>query len=417
MPRREIQKDSDPEFPGLAGLVFALSSTVEKLKRFFIRNAKILLVVVAFLVLVRALLPIGVQRYVNHQLAHLEDYQGHIGDVDISLLRGAYQIEDIALLKKTGKIPVPFFKVDEADISVEWKALFEGAFVAEIDLKNPELNFIDGPSPAQSQKKIDSDWRTVVDNLVPLKINRLTIRGGEIHFRNLASRPPVDLYLNDVALDGRNFTNSRDVKSALPATVDAKGVAMKEAPFRLRMKMNALAKPMDFDFDAEIRDASLPKLNAFLLEYANMDVKAGKLSVSTEVAAKDGKLAGYVKPVIKGLEVVEGDRDQKEKGNPLSLLWQGIAGTLGDLFQNDDRQAVKVPIEGTLDNPKTDTWAAVGSAFSHAFGTPLKEGIDDSVNLSSASARRKDAGDGKKKDSNREKKRLADPGRDLVRED
>ena len=41
---------------------------------------------------------------VNNELAHLEEYYGHVDDIDIHLYRGAYEIKDIYIVKKNVKV-------------------------------------------------------------------------------------------------------------------------------------------------------------------------------------------------------------------------------------------------------------------------------------------------------------------------
>src|SRR4051812_17982014 len=83
------------------------------------RSRKILvsvLVVVALLVAARLALPYVVEDYVNRKLAALDSYEGHIGDVDIHLWRGAYSIDDIVIAKKGAKRPVNFFEARRANL-------------------------------------------------------------------------------------------------------------------------------------------------------------------------------------------------------------------------------------------------------------------------------------------------------------
>ncbi|MEJ0103618.1 MAG: hypothetical protein WDO19_14170 [Bacteroidota bacterium] len=67
-------------------------------------------------------------------------------------------------------------------MSVQWNALFHGAIVGEIVTDHPTLNFVNGPDKATSQTGVDKDWIDVVDDLLPLKLNRFEINNGEIHF-------------------------------------------------------------------------------------------------------------------------------------------------------------------------------------------------------------------------------------------
>ncbi|MDQ3119182.1 MAG: hypothetical protein M3Q89_06390 [Verrucomicrobiota bacterium] len=92
--------------------------------------ALIILVIAALVA--RAMLPIWVRDYVNRKLNEMEDYTGHVVEVDIHLWRGAYSAHGVEIKKRTGSVPVPFFSAPVVDLSVEWKALFQGALVGEI---------------------------------------------------------------------------------------------------------------------------------------------------------------------------------------------------------------------------------------------------------------------------------------------
>lgn len=67
------------------------------------------------LIVIRALLPYIVTSCVNKTLSNIPGYQGHIDDVDISLIRGAYVIENVRLEKISANIPVPLFSAEHSD--------------------------------------------------------------------------------------------------------------------------------------------------------------------------------------------------------------------------------------------------------------------------------------------------------------
>ena len=67
--------------------------------------------------------------------------------------RGAYRLQGDTLENVSGKVAVPFFKARSVDISVEWRALFRKAFVGEIDVQSPELNFVAPPPKAGPKAK------------------------------------------------------------------------------------------------------------------------------------------------------------------------------------------------------------------------------------------------------------------------
>ena len=96
----------------------------------------ILISIVVLLIVFRLFLPYIVLRYVNNKLSNLKEYYGHVDDIDIALIRGAYVINAIKVVKigndQGEKDTIPFFKSPEIDLSVEWNAIFKGAFVGEI---------------------------------------------------------------------------------------------------------------------------------------------------------------------------------------------------------------------------------------------------------------------------------------------
>ena len=69
---------------------------------------------------------------------------GMSSDIDIHLWRGAYSIDDIEIVKIGASRPVPFFRSDRVDLSVEWRSLFRGSIVSEASFLGPELNLVQG---------------------------------------------------------------------------------------------------------------------------------------------------------------------------------------------------------------------------------------------------------------------------------
>lgn len=99
------------------------------------RTTKILIALVVLLVVARLLLPYFVLRYVNKSLADMGDYTGHVEDIDIQLIQSAYQIDDLRIHKVNGKIREPFLHMPKTDLSVEWKSLFKGKLVSEVEAR------------------------------------------------------------------------------------------------------------------------------------------------------------------------------------------------------------------------------------------------------------------------------------------
>jgi len=117
------------------------------------------------------------------------------------------------------------------------------------------------------------------------------------------------------------------------------------------MKLNALADNATFYLTAEIKNTNLVLLNDFLKAYGNFDVHRGNLGLYTEMAAKDGKFKGYVKPIITDLKVV-GPEDRHDTF--FNKVWEQIVGAAGVIFRNQkkDQVATKVNRKAVLKTRK-----------------------------------------------------------------
>jgi hypothetical protein len=124
---------------------------------------KILLTIILLLVVIRLILPFVVLKYANKVLAKSKEYPGHVEDIDLALIRGAYVIKDIRIDKAdtvTGKRDsIPFFTSPAIDLSVEWKALFKGKIVGEIALEEPRINLVKTAPKTATQKMTQPIFR------------------------------------------------------------------------------------------------------------------------------------------------------------------------------------------------------------------------------------------------------------------
>jgi len=345
------------------------------------RRRIIFLSILGFLIVVRLILPYFVLNYVNNKLANLEEYYGHVEDIDLHLYRGAYVIKEMNIMKREKKSThkIPFFSSPKIDLSVEWSALFEGDLVGEITVERPVLNFVKGTHKGEDVRADTADFRQLVDDLMPLTVNRFDIHQGEIHYIDLGTAPKIDIFMSNIQATATNLTNVEDLKNVLPATLKGTGEAY-EGKFNLNMKFNALAKQPTFDMNTEMKGLNLVLMNDFLRAYGNFDVKKGHFGLYAEFAAKEGKFGGYVKPIIKDIDVVQWN---EEEGSVPQILWESIVGVVAEVLQNQRKEqlATKIPISGTFSDPKVDTWKALSYILRNAFIQALKPTIDESINI------------------------------------
>ncbi|WP_045467057.1 DUF748 domain-containing protein [Sporocytophaga myxococcoides] len=355
-----------------------------KKKKLYLKIGVILLgILVAF----RLALPYIVLKYVNNTLSELNGYKGHVENIDIHLIRGAYTIHHLNIEKTEGKSYVPFFLAKKTDLSIQWKALFKGALVGEVIIYNSALNFVNG-SKGTSQNGGNNDWREPVKKLFPLKINRFEVLNGEIHYRDYSASPDINLYLQSVHTVANNLTNSEKLSKTLVANITATGKVMKTGHFSFTLEFDPYADSPYFNMDAKMEKLPATELNDFFKAYGNFDVQEGTVGLYIEAAGKDGGIKGYVKPLIENLNVL---KPKEEKPGPLRFLYEAAIEGLAEIFKNHpkDRVATKVPFSGQLKNPDIQIWPVISNLISNAFIEVLLPNIDNTINMKDTEKQKK----------------------------
>lgn len=348
-----------------------------------LKNKKLIIIgsIVVLLLVIRLILPYVVLRLVNDRLAKMKGYYGQVADIDIALIRGAYQLDSMYINKvdTTTFEQTPFFSAAEIDLSIEWRALFKGSIVGEMTFEKPMITFSKDKVEPKTVRNDSSSFKYLKDDLMPLQINRVEINEGIIKYRDNFSKPKVDIALTNANAVALNLKNSYDSSALLPASLKA-SANIYDGDFSLNVKLNPLAEVPTFDMNAEAKNINLVKLNEFFKAYAKVDVNKGNFGLYTEVAAKEGKFKGYVKPLIKDLDILgKEDRDD----NVFRKMWEGITGAASEIFENqpEDQVATKVPFEGALKNPDTDTWEALATILQNAFIRAIQPAIDQEINI------------------------------------
>lgn len=346
-----------------------------------------MLIALGVLLVFRLALPFIVKSYVNKTLNNMEGYRGSVGDIDISLLRGAYVINNITIYKLTAEgkpDSIPFFQSPKIDLSIEWRALFRGSVAGEIYVEQPVLNFAVTESKKTSAKTDTADFRDVIKDLMPLQINHFEISNGQMHYIDRFSKPAVDIYMKNIDVYATNLGNVNDSNKLLPAQLKAHALVY-DGDFNLKVDFNPLKKTPTFDMNASLKKVNMVHLNDFFKAYGNFDVKKGTLGLYTEFAAKDGAFNGYVKPLLRDLDIVQWN---KEEGNPAQILWETVIGSLAEIFQNQEKEqlATKLPVKGRFDNPKTGLFQAVAYVLRNAFVYALRPSIDNEIDIGKVEA-------------------------------
>lgn len=309
--------------------------------------------IVLLLVILDIALPYLLRNYLNEKLANMGDYSGQVSDVDVALWRGAYRINGLHIIKVDGKVPVPLLNAPVIDLSVSWPALwYKHAVVAKVLFIKPQLNFVDGGNDKQaSQTGQGTDWRVQLGKLLPITLDEVRIDDGQISFHNFKSKPAVSLDANQVNASLFNLTNIVDGKGKREARFEGKALLLGQAPLETSATFDPMSNFDDFQFRLRARDIELKRLNDFASAYGKFDFNAGTGDLVVETQAKHAQLSGYIKPLLRNVEVFNWQQDveNQDKG-VLRSVWEALVGASETVLKNQSKNqfATRVELSGNV---------------------------------------------------------------------
>ncbi len=336
--------------------------------------------VVAILVAARLALPYVVKNYVNDQMATLDSYDGHVGDIDIHLWRGAYSIDGIEIFKKGGARPVPFFKSAKIDLSVEWRSLWRGSIVSEASFLAPEVNLVQAKSKEDSQLGSEENWNRRLEELFPFRFNTIEVVDGTVRFLAPGISTKDAITARNVDGEITNLTNVAESGKQTFAGFQVTADVLEGAPAKVAGSVDAFAATPTFDVNMEVKQVKLPQANPWLREYIKADAEAGDFELYMEIAAADNKFTGYAKPILQNVDLY---RSGEPEENPLKRLWEGFLDFAANVLENPDADqvAARIPFTGTIKDPETNLFATISSVLRNAFISAFARSLEGSITL------------------------------------
>lgn len=305
----------------------------------------------ALLLALHVALPYAIRDYLNDKLANMGEYRGHIEDVDLALWRGAYRINGLSIVKAERDVPVPFVDAPRIDISVSWSDLWrERAVVARVIFDKPEVNFVDGASRDDTQTGAGVDWREQLNKLLPITLNEVQVIDGTLGFYNFNAEPPVRIQANAIAASLYNLTNVADEQGERVARFEGSAQLLGHAPLEASAVFDPFHNFQDFAFRVRATGIQLPRLNDLANAYGRFDFKSGNGDLVIEASAEDSQLSGYIKPLLRNVEVFDWQQDvaNPDKG-VLRSIWEALIGGGEKLLKNQrqDQIATRVELSGS----------------------------------------------------------------------
>ncbi|MEH6497894.1 MAG: DUF748 domain-containing protein [Pseudoalteromonas distincta] len=340
-----------------------------------------LAVIIILLVILHLSLSTLVRSMMNENMAEMGDYTGHVEEVDLYWWRGAYSIHGLNIQKNVGNVQAPFFVAPRIDIALSWRSLWDHhALVARVRFTDPELNFVDSEIESDRQTGEGVDWRERLREQILIQIDELQIVNGTVAFRNFSSEPQVNVYANDLNMTVLNLSTSREVEGTRDASLDGTAELLGHAPMEMQAAFDPLFEMDDFEVRFRATEVDLTQLNDFASAYGKFDFSSGNGELVVEAQADDSQLTGYIKPLLRNVEVFDFEQDvQNEDKGFFRGVWEAIVGAGGAVVKNRKRDqiATRVNLSGSLQNadvsPLQAFFGILRNGFIEAFNAGFEE--------------------------------------------
>ncbi len=211
------------------------------------------------------------------------------------------------------------------------------------------------PAPAATAAASDTGGPAPV-----IRFGPMSLVNGKIDFTDLFVKPNYSADLSE--LTGKLSAFASDKPEM--ADLELRGKAQQTAALDISGKINPLAKPLELDITAKMRDLDLAPLTPYAVRYAGHGIERGKLSMDVNYKiSPDGRLAATNKLVLNQLQFGE-----EVQGAPNSLPVKLAVALLADRNGVID---VDLPISGSLNDPQF----SIGSLIFRAIGNLILKAV------------------------------------------
>jgi len=208
-----------------------------------------------------------------------------------------------------------------------------------------------------------------------VRVGELRSTDGELGYVDGEADPAYRLFVTklDVAVHG--FSNERE-QGREPGRAKVTGSFMGTGGLVLDATFQPAQTRAEFSSNLQITDVELVTLNGLLRSRGGLDVNAGRFSLFSEIAVREGSVDGYVKPLFAGLDVY--DRRQDGDKNIFRQAYEGIVGGISTLLENQPRDevATRTDLSGRIESPETSTWEIVVGLVQNAFVRAILPGLE-----------------------------------------
>jgi len=308
------------------------------------------------------------------------------GDADFlatphATVRGKLDLRDLTLVGLRPALHAADVTVDGGTLDaagrVEYTPKQLRLALDQVRLDGAKIDYVE--RNAETERRMDEVRKAATTSetepATRVDVQEAIVRNASIGIVKKTADPPYRLWIDGARLDVRGFSNQRDARRG-SATLS--GRFNGSAPLDLRAEFAPVGGKPDFKTDLRVENIDLPAMNDFLRAQGGFDVTSGRLSVYSEIAVRNGRVDGYVKPLFSDMNVY--DREQDKGKSPFRQLYEAMVGAGATVLTNRQRVdvATVTSLSGPVESPASSTWDVVIGLLKNAFVKAIMPGLEPS---------------------------------------
>jgi hypothetical protein len=324
------------------------------------------------------------ERAARRTLAGLDDYRGTVGKVHVSFFPPGSVVHQLKLTERGAPAgQEPLLYVREIRSQVLGGRLLRGALEVNQRISGAKLVVASPFDRSHLERQIDRAERLarriphLLRVLPSAKVDRMELVDGELLLVDTSQAERPRMWLHDIAMTTTNMATRARAAGGAPMVSEMRGRIQRSGSFTSRISIPQPIDDVTFDLRAAMTGLALSDLHDMLAARTDLQAKAGKMSSYVALSAKDGRLSGWMRPVMDDVEVRAATPDFGDRVK----AW--LADKSVELFSDEkqdgrERFAQTIPIRGRID-PDRPLLASLGevlrSTASEAISQTTKKAV------------------------------------------
>ncbi len=214
-------------------------------------------------------------------------------------------------------------------------------------VRQPDAAPVSVTARAADQAVVAGDGKAVApvgttdQPLLPIKIGKITVQGGDIRFTDNFIKPNYSANLKRI---GGSISGLSSAAGSV-ATLALRGSYDNIAPLGITAKLNPLAPSPYLDLEADIKGIEMTSLSPYSGKYAGYAIEKGKLSLFVKYKIESGQLTAENRIFLDQLTFGDPVDSPEATKLPVTLAVALLKNRSGEIDIN-------LPISGSLNDPE-----------------------------------------------------------------